>query len=153
MRTPIATVIAVAFVTVVTGASASAQVEPFVTGGIHRDVNRERFVGVAGGMLLSTKWLSVGAQGDAFVSPPYVAGRVTLLVQGNLFDVAGVRPFLQAGTSLGELKGSMYGAGVDLRRSGSGVGVRANVQTYLAKMWMGGRRAQPSVNLGVIWRL
>ena len=131
---------------------ALAQVEGFVTAGVNRDVNHQQFGGASGGVLLTSRWLSIGAQGDAFFSPPYVAGRFTPFVQGNVFDLGGARLFLQAGKGYGEFKGVMYGAGIDLRRRGSRVGMRASLQTYLAQMWNGDKRAQPSVNVGVIWR-
>src|SRR5262245_45507076 len=99
--------------TLLTSTAASAQaIEGFITGGMHRDVNREQFPGVGGGVLFTTKFIGAGAQGDAFFSPPYVAGRVTPFVQGNI-DIAGVRPFLQAGKGFGEFKGRMYGVGVE----------------------------------------
>jgi hypothetical protein len=73
-----------------TASHASAQaIEGFVTGGTHRDSNREQFTGLGGGVLLTGgKWIGVGAQGDAFFSLPYVAGRFTMLVQGNVFDIS-----------------------------------------------------------------
>ena len=138
--------------TLAAAAPAWAQVEGFVVGGSHQDVNRERFAGVGGGVLLTAKFVSIGAQGDAFFSLPYVAGRLTPFVQGNIFDIAGIRLFLQAGKGYGEIKGAMYGGGVDFRPRGRRVGVRAGVQTYLAQMWSGEKRRQSSVNLGVIWR-
>ena len=133
-------------------APASAQVEGFVVGGSHQDVNRERFAGAGGGVLLTARFVSIGAQGDAFFSLPYVAGRFTPFVQGNLLNIAGVRLFVQAGKGYGEIKGAMYGGGVDFRPRGGRVGVRAGVQTYLAQMWNAGTRPQSSFNVGVIWR-
>jgi hypothetical protein len=75
-----------ASVALLTASHASAQaIEGFVTGGTHRDSNREQFTGLGGGVLLTGgKWISVGAQGDAVFSLPYVAGRFTMLVQGNV---------------------------------------------------------------------
>jgi hypothetical protein len=139
--------------TLLTSTAASAQaVEGFVTGGTHRDVNHEQFPGVSGGVLFTAKFIGVGAQGDAFFSPPYVAGRFTPFVQGNLFEIAGVRPFVQAGKGFGELKGRMYGVGVDFRPRNGRIGVRATYQVYLAEMWnRSEKRVQPSVNIGVIW--
>ena len=151
MRTSIVAV-AVTCATLAATEPALAQVEGVVTAGVHRDVNHEQFGGASGGVLLTARWLSIGAQGDAFFSPPYVAGRFTPFVQGNVFDLRGVRLFLQAGKGYGEFKGTMYGAGIDLRRGDHRVGVRASLQAYLAQMWNGGKRAQPSVNVGVIWR-
>jgi hypothetical protein len=146
------TIIAIAVLSLATVVPASAQVEGYVTGGVHRDVNRQQFSGAGGGVLLTARWLSVGAQGDAFFSPPYVAGRFTPFVQGNLLEIRGVRPFVQAGKGYGEFAGTMYGAGVDYRPGASRVGVRASVQTYAARLWPEGTRAQPSVSVGVIWR-
>lgn len=138
--------------TLAAAAPAWAQVEGFVIAGSHWDVNRERFAGVGGGVLLTAKFVSIGAQGDAFFSPPYVAGRLTPFVQGNLFDIAGIRPFLQAGKGYGEINGAMYGGGFDFRPRGSRVGVRSSVQTYLAPTWSGEKLWQSSVTVGVIWR-
>jgi hypothetical protein len=131
---------------------AFAQVEGYVTGGLHRDVNSQQFTGAGGGVLLTAKWISVGAQGDAFFSPPYVAGRFTPFLQGNLFDVRGVRPFVQVGKGYGEFAGTMYGVGVDYRPGLSRVGLRVSVQVYAARLWPEGTRAQPSVSIGVLWR-
>jgi len=143
-----------ATVALFTSSHASAQViEGFVTGGTHRDSNREQFTGLGGGVLLTgAKWIGVGAQGDAFFSPPYVAGRFTMLVQGNVFDIAGVRPFVQVGKGFGEFHGRMYGAGVDFRPRNARIGVRASYQAYLADVWnRPEKHVQPSVNVGVIW--
>jgi hypothetical protein len=131
---------------------AAAQIEGYVTGGLHRDVNHQQFSGAGGGVLLTAKWISVGAQADAFFSPPYVAGRFTPYLQGNLLDARGLRPFLQIGKGYGEFAGTMYGAGIDFRPGLGRVGVRASVQTYAARMWPDGKRAQPSVSVGVVWR-
>jgi hypothetical protein len=130
---------------------AAGQVQGYVTGGVHRDVNRQQFSGVGGGLLLTARWLSVGAQGDAFFSPPYVAGRFTPFLQGNVFDICGFRPFVQVGKGYGEFAGTMYGAGVDYRPGLSVVGVRVSVHSYAARMWPEGTRAQPSISVGVIW--
>src|SRR5262249_42156690 len=141
-------------VALLTASHASAQaIEGFVTGGTHRDSNREQFKGIGGGVLLTgAKWVSVGAQGDSFFSPPYVAGRFTMLVQGNVVDIAGVRPFLQVGKGFGEFHGRMYGTGVDVRPRNSRIGVRASYQAYLADVWNSPeKRVQPSVSVGVIW--
>jgi hypothetical protein len=128
-------------------------IEGFVTGGAHRDSNHQSFFGLGGGVLLTgAKWIGVGAQGDAFFSLPYVAGRFTMLVQGNVFDIAGVRPFVQIGKGYGEFRGRMYGAGVDLRPRGSSIAVRASYQAYLADVWNSrDKHMQPSVSIGVIW--
>jgi hypothetical protein len=65
----------------------------------------------------------------------------------------GMRPFVQAGTSFGEFKGRMYGAGVDFCSRDARVGLRASFQGYLADMWPGQKKTiQPSVSVGVIWR-
>jgi hypothetical protein len=149
------TLIAIAAsVALLTASHASAQaIEGFVTGGTHRDSNREQFTGLGGGVLLTGgKWIGVGAQGDAFFSLPYVAGRFTMLVQGNVFDIAGVRPFVQAGKGFGEFKGRMYGAGVDFRPRNARIGVRASYQAYRANVWnRPEKHVQPSVSVGVIW--
>jgi hypothetical protein len=142
----------VVWMTLAAADRAWAQVEGFVVAGSHGDVNRERFAGVGGGVLLTAKFVSIGAQGDAFFSLPYVAGRFTPFVQGNMLHIAGVRLFLQAGRGWGEIQGAMYGGGVDFRPRGSRVGVRAGVQTYVARMWSGEKRRQSSINVGVIWR-
>jgi hypothetical protein len=133
--------------------AAAQRFEGFATGGLHRDVNREQFAGLGGGVLLTTvRWLTVGGQADAFLSPPYVAGRGTILLQGNVVTVGGVRPFVLIGKSFGEMDGPMYGAGVDCRPPNARVGVRATVQAYLADRWLEPERVvQPSVNVGVIW--
>ena len=149
MRTRIAT--AVVVLSVAAAGPAAAQVEGYVTGGAHQDVNAQRFSGAGGGVLLTAKWLSVGAQGDAFFSPPYIAGRFTPFLQGNLFDIRGIRPFVQVGKGYGEFAGTMYGAGVDYRPGLRRVGVRVSVQSYAARMWPEGTRAQPSLSVGVIW--
>ena len=150
MPRPLVSVIAVLLL--ICASDAFARVEGFATGGLHRDVNGEPFVGTGGGVLLTAKWLSLGAQGDAFFSLPYVAGRLTLLAQGNLLDRGGIRPFVQIGTSVGELKGRMYGLGVDLRRREARVGVRTSLQVYMANVWNDRPVAQSSANVGVIWR-
>lgn len=141
-----------ASIALLSGSSASAQaIEGFVTGGAHTDTNRQQFTGLGGGVLTGVKWIGVGVQGDAFFSLPYVGGRFTMLVQGNVFDLAGVRPFVQVGKGYGEFRGRMYGAGVDFRPRNARVGVRASYQAYLAEMWSGEKRVQPSVTVGVIW--
>jgi hypothetical protein len=111
------TVIAIVTCAALLSAShAQAQaIEGLVTGGSHIDTNRQSFFGLGGVLLTGAKWIGVGAQGDVFFSLPYAAARFTTLVQGNVADLAGVRPFLQIGKSWGELKGRMYGAGVDYR--------------------------------------
>lgn len=75
-----------------------------------------------------------------------------MLVQGNVLDIAGVRPFVQAGKGFGEFKGRMYGAGVDFRPRNSRIGVHASDQAYLADVWnRPEKRVQPSMSIGVIW--
>lgn len=132
------------------------QVEGFATVGLQRDVNDRRFPSASGGVLLSANWLALGAQADAFFSPPYVAGRGTLFVQGNVLGSRRVRPFVLGGWSFGEFDGTMLGAGVDVRPARSRVGVRATVQTYRTKVspWFGPQRTdlQPSMNIGIVWR-
>jgi hypothetical protein len=85
-----------------------------------------------GGVLVDAgqRWVSVGAQGDGFVSWPYFAGRATLFAQGNLVPKGTFRPFILAGQGFGELDGVMFGGGLEVRPAGSRIGFRAAVENY-----------------------
>ena len=107
----------------------------FAALGVHQDTNDARFASASGGVVfdLPTEWLSAGAQGDLFVSYPYVAGRGTVFAQGNVVPRRSIRPFALAGFGFGESAGPMIGAGVEIWRP-NGRGLRVTVQDYLARI-------------------
>jgi hypothetical protein len=79
----------------------------FVTVGIHSDLNNQRFAGIGGGVVfdLINSWLSVGGQGDLFVSDGYVAGRAGPIGQFNFIRHRALRPFVIGGVAWGENDG------------------------------------------------
>ena len=107
----------------------------FAGAGTVWDLNDGRFPAVAGGVRLDlpTWWFSAGAQGEMFVSWPYVAGRGAVFGQVNAVRRGAVRPFFLAGLGFGESAGPMVGAGVELRLRDR-IGLRASVEDYLARV-------------------
>jgi hypothetical protein len=117
--------------------AASAQdVRPFATAGFMSTVNNEKVPAFGGGVLvdLGQPWMSAGAQGDVFVSPPYAAGRGTLVAQGKLLTRGPVRPFLLAGLGFGESAGPMIGGGVEIGPGGGRAALRLVIEDYFARV-------------------
>ena len=94
---------------------------------------------------LGQPWVSAGAQGEAFMSWPYFAGRGAVFAQGNLLAHKPVRPFVLAGVGFGEDGGTLVGAGLELRSPGTRIGLRVTVEDYFTRP---SRRygQQPAVN-------
>jgi hypothetical protein len=104
----------------------------FVSGGVATDPYG-RYPAFGGGALIDAgqPWLSVGAQGEALVAWPYTAGRGALFAQGNLAPKSQpVRPFLMAGYGFGEMTGTIVGGGVELRSTGSRLGLRLALEDH-----------------------
>ena len=110
---------------------AAQEVRGFAGGGTASEYSRT-YPSFGGGVLVDAgqRWVSLGAQGDGFVSWPYFAGRATLFAQGNLVPKGTYRPFVLAGRAFGELDGLMVGGGVEVRPAGSRIGFRASVENY-----------------------
>ena len=94
------------------GTASAQDLRGFVAGGVMTDVNSGRYPAVGGGVVvdLGQPWVSGGAQGEAFFSWPYVAGRGALFAQANVVPRGPVRPFLLAGVGSGESAGPLAGA-------------------------------------------
>ena len=110
------------------------EVRGFAGAGVASDLN-SRYPAFGGGVLLDlpTSWVSAGAEGDMFVSWPYVAGRGALFGQVNVVRRRAFRPFVLAGYGWGESAGPMIGAGIELRMRGR-LGLRATVEDYLERV-------------------
>jgi hypothetical protein len=111
--------------------SAGQEVRGFVGGGT-ASVDSHSYPSFGGGVLVNAgqPWVSVGAQGDGFVSLPYVVGRGALFAQGNLVPKGRIRPFVVAGYGFGAFEGAMVGGGLEIRPKGSGLGFRGSVENY-----------------------
>lgn len=137
--------------------SASAQdVRGITFGGVTGDANGQQFPAFGGGVLvdLGQPWVSAGAQGEAFVSWPYFAGRAALFGQGNLAPGKLVRPFVLAGVGLGEYSGPMFGGGVEFRPPQQRVGFRVAVEDYTIRYQRfdgGTTHHQVALHVGVIF--
>src|SRR5215207_933514 len=118
------------------------EVRGFAGAGVASDLN-SRYPALGGGMLvdLPSSWFSAGAEGDMFISWPYVAGRGALFGQANVMRRRAVRPFVLAGYGWGESAGPMIGGGVEMRVRGR-FGVRATVEDYLVRLGLHGGRAE-----------
>jgi hypothetical protein len=130
------TIAAVAAIAIVAGVrSAPAQeLRGFAGAGVMSDVNSQHVPAFGGGALVDVgqPWISAGAQGEAFVSWPYFAGRGTVFGQGNLMRRGAVRPFLLAGAGFGETAGPMFGGGVEMRPRDGRLGFRVAVEDYIS---------------------
>ena len=131
------TVFVVTAIALLAGAhAASAQeVRGLTFGGLTGDVNGQSYPAFGGGVLvdLGQRWVSAGAQGEAFVSWPYFAGRGALFGQGNLAPGKLVNPFVVGGVGFGEDAGPMFGAGLEARVPGQRVGFRFSVEDYTVR--------------------
>lgn len=114
-----------------TPAAAQVAVRGFAGGGSSSEGSRT-YPSFGGGVLVNVgqPWVSVGGQGDAFVSLPYVAGRGAVFVQGNLLTKGAIRPFVLAGEGFGTYDGTLLGGGVEIRPAGSRLGFRGSVENY-----------------------
>lgn len=174
MKLAIAPLLVAAFLCAAPRTAAAQQLLGFAAFTINRDVNGSQYAGAAGGVLVDVarSWISLGAQGDLFVSIPYVAGRGGPLVQLNIVRHERIRVFGIGGMGWGEQEGPMFGGGLDVWPSRR-VGIRATVQDYLVRIQgfdcatLGYDRTycdaslhggstytghQPSFQIGVIWR-
>jgi hypothetical protein len=106
----------------------------FAGAGVSSDIN-SRYPAFGGGVLFGppTSWLSVGVEGDVFVSWPYFGGRGAVFGQANVMRRSSVRPFVLAGYGWGESAGPMIGGGLELRVHGR-FGLRASVEDYLVRL-------------------
>jgi hypothetical protein len=131
-------ILVIAFFTVLAGmSSASAQtIRGFVSGGMITDVNQQRFPSAGGGIVvnLGMPSLSAGAQAETFWQWPYFAGRGTVFGEIELIPNGRIRPFVLGGRGFGETAGPMFGGGLELRPSGTRVGLRVSVEDYLARI-------------------
>ena len=125
------------------------EIRGFAGGGSASDRSHS-YPSFGGGVLFTPgpRWVSVGVQGDGFVSLPYVAGRGSIFVQGNLMPKGTLRPFIVAGHGFGVYDGAMFGGGVEFRPSGSPVGFRGSVENY-RKIYNGIYGAPSSNNVTV----
>ncbi len=116
------------------GRAQAQEFRGFAGAGMASDLN-SRYPSFGGGVLidLPTDWLSAGAQGDMFVSWPYVAGRGAAFGQVNVVRRGTFRPFLVGGYGWGELAGPLVGAGLDVRFPARRLGLRASVEDYLIR--------------------
>lgn len=112
------------------------QVRGFAGAGMVSDLNEQRFPAVSGGVLvdLPSSWFTAGAQGEMFISWPYVAGRGALFGQVNVVRRGTIRPFFLAGYGFGEDAGPLIGGGVEFRLPDRRVGLRVSVEDYLARV-------------------
>lgn len=111
--------------------SAGQEVRGFAGGGT-ATVRSSTYPSFGGGVLVDAgqRWISVGAQGDGFMSWPYFVGRLTLFAQGNLLPKGSVRPFVLAGRGFAAFEGTMFGGGVEVRPAGTRLGFRGSVENY-----------------------
>ena len=134
MRT---TVFALCFLALQIGVArdAAAQWVGFVNGGFNSDVNDSRYPSLGGGAVfdLPGAWVSVGGQGDMFMSFPYVAGRGGVFAQGNLTRRRRIRPFGLAGIGWGVQDGPMVGGGLEVWGRGR-FGLRVALEDYLVRL-------------------
>jgi hypothetical protein len=109
---------------------------------------------------LINSWVSVGGQGDLFVSDGYMAGRAGPIGQFNFIRHRALRPFVIGGVAGGENDGPMVGSGMELWARDR-IGFRVSAQDYVARIagsptLLGGgtpyTRHQLSVQFGVSWR-
>ena len=115
---------------------ASAQsARGFAFGGMMSEGYSDWFPAFGGGAVvdLGQPWVSAGAQGEAFMSWPYFAGRGAVFAQGNLLARKPVRPFVLAGVGFGEDGGTLVGAGLEVRSPDTRMGFRVAVEDYLTR--------------------
>ena len=137
MRSTTAAIVMVVFASLSHAGLTSAQeLRGFAGAGLVSDVNDNRFPGFGGGVLfdLPTGWLTAGAQGEMFVSWPYVAGRGAVFGQVNPLRRGVVRPVFLAGYGFGVSEGPMIGGGVELRPPDRRIGFRVTVEDYMARV-------------------
>jgi opacity protein-like surface antigen len=131
------TAAAMAVAVLVANAAAAQEVRGFVTGGVTGDVNGERFPAFGGGAVvdLGTPWLSAGGQGEAFFSGPYAAGRGAVFGQGNIPAGPLVRGIVLGGLGFGEDSGPMFGGGLEIRPTGTRIGLRVTVEDFVGRLY------------------
>jgi hypothetical protein len=137
MRNTTAAAVLVIFASLSQARPTSAQeVRGFAGAGVMSDLNDDRFPAFGGGVLfdLPTSWLTAGAQGEMFLSWPYVAGRGAVFGQVNPVRRGVVRPVFLAGYGFGLSEGPMIGGGVELRLPHRRIGLRAIVEDYMARV-------------------
>lgn len=145
--------------------AAAQRVQGLVVFNTNTDLNRERVSGIGiGGLVdLAHGWLSVGGQGDVFISRGYFGGRLVGLTQFNVVNRPNGRLFVLGGLGLGVIDGPMAGAGFELRSPRHRPALRVTVQDYIATVRgvncppavpCGGRETihQWSLQAGVTWR-
>ena len=126
------------------------------------DVNREQVFALGGGVVadLGQRFVSAGAQGDAFTSDGYWAGRGSVFGQFNLVRTPAIRLFALTGVGFGEYDGPMVGGGLDIWPDEGRFGFRLAFEDYLVKydrydsgLQPAGRTTghQLSVKLGVLF--
>jgi hypothetical protein len=111
-------------------------VRGFVSTAVATDSNHAKYPAFGGGVIVDAgqPWVSVGGQGEALVSWPYVAGRGALFAQGNLAPkYQPIRPFLLAGYGFGEETGTILGGGVEVRSRGSRLGLRLAIEDHMQR--------------------
>jgi hypothetical protein len=119
-----------------TGAAEAQELRGFLGASTVSDLNEQHFPALGGGVLLHlpTPWITAGAQAEMMISWPYVAGRGAVFGQVNVLRRRPVTPFVLLGIGFGESAGPMVGGGVDLRPWGGRMGLRVNVEDYLARV-------------------
>jgi hypothetical protein len=108
----------------------------FASVAVAGDSNGTRYPAFGGGVIIDAgqPWVSVGGQGEALVSWPYVAGRGAVFAQGNLARKnQPIRPFLLAGCGFGEETGTILGGGVEVRSPVSGIGLRLTIEDHMLR--------------------
>ena len=97
--------------------------------------NDQHYPGFGGGVVfdLGQPWLAVGAQGEAFSSWPYFAGRGSVFAEGRLMPNAAIRPIVLGGAGFGQYGGPMFGGGVEIRVPRSRLAVRMTVEDYVRR--------------------
>ena len=136
MKKGLATVLLICCVAVSASDVEAQELRGFAAATVVSDLNDQRFPGVSGGVLwdLPTPWFSVGAEGEMFVSWPYVAGRGTLFGQANVLRRTPVNAFVVGGVGFGEAAGPMAGGGMEIRPRGRRLGLRVSFEDYLARV-------------------
>jgi hypothetical protein len=95
----------------------------------------QQYPGFGGGVLveLGQPWLAVGAQGEAFSSWPYFAGRGSVFAEGRLLPKSAIVPLVLGGAGFGEYGGPMVGGGVEIRVPRSRVAFRITVEDFMLR--------------------
>ncbi len=107
----------------------------FIGAAVSSSVNNEHHASVGGGVTigLGPRWLSGGAQGEALISWPYVAGRGALFAQAQVANRSSFRPFVMAGMGMGEEAGPLVGGGFEMRERGTRYGFRVTIEDYVTR--------------------